>query len=263
MRESSSSGTSSPQESISPLDTKRQISYYDTLEISPESTRIQIREAYIRLKNTYSKSNQALYSLFTPEETQLSLDTLEEAYKVLYDEQLRRDYDEGLSGGAPRQKVQYQDPFLRTFRTEGNLPSKTERGSLDSDIWGEQELIPVKGETAKKMRFSGAALCEGTQESISKIVSETETFDGAFLKKLRESQDVSLHELQERTKVSLQYIIAMENNDFQTLPSVVYVKGFLKILLQYMGVKKEVSQIVNKYLECIQHWRIKNGKELY
>lgn len=240
-------------------------SYYDLLEIPRDSSRMQIREAYIRLKNTYSNSNQALYSLLTPEETQSSLDALEEAYRVLYDEQRRKEYDDALNGLTKTQDTVDIDPFATSSQPQymGHVATKGATTSDTAEIWSDHEPTSVRGETAKKMRFSGAALCDETQENISKIIEESEVIDGSFLKKLRDSQRVSLHELQDRTKVSLQYIIAMENNDFKSLPSVVYVKGFLKILLQYMGVKKNEAWIIQQYLECLRHWQISNGKELY
>ena len=92
---------------------------------------------------------------------------------------------------------------------------------------------------------------------------EQSQVDGTLIRDLREIQNVTLNELQDKTKVSLQYIIALENNDFQTLPSVVYVKGFLKICLQYLGVQSDINEIVSKYLETVRHWRESKGIEQY
>ena len=53
-------------------------SFYEILEIGSDASKLQIREAFIRLKNTYSHGNQALYSLISEQDARESLDGLEE-----------------------------------------------------------------------------------------------------------------------------------------------------------------------------------------
>ena len=112
------------------------------------------------------------------------------------------------------------------------------------------------------MRFADNALDSQIQEKIQDLLQGGEV-NGSLIKELREIQGVTLNELQDRTKVSLQYIIALENNDFQTLPSVVYVKGFLRICLQYLGVQKDLDAIINKYLESVKNWQESKGIEQF
>ena len=71
--------------------------FYEVLEIPTDATKIQVREAYIRLKSTYSNGSQALYSLISDEDAKNTLENLEEAYRVLYDEILRKEYDDTLA----------------------------------------------------------------------------------------------------------------------------------------------------------------------
>ena len=236
-------------------------SFYEILEVSTDVSRMQVREAYIRLKNTYSRGNQALYSLISEAEVDQSLELLEEAYRVLYDDHLRKAYDQALLEMKSKKRGAL-DPFgmpVDEGSLDGDSPSIQD---AEKDLWGEKVHTSFKnGESAKKVRFAQSALSDENQSKITKIVEKAGTFDGAFLKVLRESQGVSLNEMQDRTKVSLQYIIAMENNDFQTLPSVVYVKGFLKICLQFLGVQKDVNRVIDQYLECLKSWQQSKGIE--
>jgi DnaJ-class molecular chaperone len=67
--------------------------FYELLDVPTNAARLQIREAYIRIKHTYASGSQALYSLVSDDEAQQMMDRAEEAYRVLDDEMLRKEYD--------------------------------------------------------------------------------------------------------------------------------------------------------------------------
>jgi flagellar biosynthesis protein FlhG len=58
------------------------------------------------------------------------------------------------------------------------------------------------------------------------VTPETQ-FDGALLRAMRESRGVELVQISRRTKISLAYLEAIEDDDFAALPAVVYVRGFV------------------------------------
>lgn len=240
--------SSSSYENLDSEDVISSQNFYEVLELSQDASRVQIREAYIRMKNTYSQENRALYSLISDEDLEGALERLDQAYGVLYDEHKRKAYDENLVQDAPSDSVEGKSVESKSL-------------SRQSDPWVQEgDNKPVKKrQFAQSMRFSGSSLNEATQGKIQALVDECEAYDGNFLKCLREIQDVTLDELQGKTKVSLQYIIALENNDFQTLPSVVYVKGFLKICLQYLGVQKGIDKIVSDFVESYKGWQQSKG----
>ena len=68
--------------------------YYEILEISPMATAKEIQKAYERAKETYHADSLAVYSLLTEQEVGEIQDIVEEAYRVLMDESLRKKYDQ-------------------------------------------------------------------------------------------------------------------------------------------------------------------------
>jgi cytoskeletal protein RodZ len=78
--------------------------------------------------------------------------------------------------------------------------------------------------------------------------------DGSILVRLREVAGVSQQEIQERTKISLEYIRGMENNRFDRLPQVVYVKGFMRSYLRYLNVPG-LEKIVTAYAARLEAWQ--------
>src|SRR5262245_46301802 len=80
---------------------KKQTDFYEILNVSPTSSKTQIREAYIRLKNTFASHSQALYSLMSEEESQEMMTQIEEAFNVLKDDMRRKQYDMEMGWAQP------------------------------------------------------------------------------------------------------------------------------------------------------------------
>lgn len=79
-------------------------------------------------------------------------------------------------------------------------------------------------------------------------------FTGALLRQVRESQRVTLHEINQRTKISLPYLKAIEDDDFGRLPELVYISGFLRELGRHLKldpqqVSRTYSGRYKRYLE--------------
>jgi len=59
---------------------------------------------------------------------------------------------------------------------------------------------------------------------------------GAYLKKTRDAHGISIEELASSTKINISVLAAMETDDFKKLPAPIFVKGFIKSYLKYLGV---------------------------
>lgn len=69
---------------------------------------------------------------------------------------------------------------------------------------------------------------------------------GTWLRRQREIREISLREVAERTKISLRYLEAMEEDRFDMLPAPVFAKGFLREYARYVGLSAD--DVVNHYL---------------
>ncbi len=68
---------------------------------------------------------------------------------------------------------------------------------------------------------------------------------GEFLKKKREERGKTLEEVAEATKININYLKALEEGNFNSLPGEVFVKGFLRHYARYLGIEEE--EILNRY----------------
>ena len=58
---------------------------------------------------------------------------------------------------------------------------------------------------------------------------------GAYLRQLREARGVSLEEIARTTRVTASYLIALEADDFASLPVPVFTRGFIRAYCQALG----------------------------
>ncbi|HYX36095.1 MAG TPA: helix-turn-helix domain-containing protein [Oligoflexus sp.] len=246
-------------------------SYYEILDVATNSTRLQIREAYIRLRSTYSTGSHALYSLVSDEEARDALDKIEEAYRVLDDETQRKEYD--ISIGLVKEPPirshgaeffgdageTVSNSRLGSSRNQADMNSSYGRdlGRDPENSWQDESSRVSQRRPMNFGKIKKAASRSHDPDvlaSMQAIVSKPQSFDGKGLVQLREIVGIDQAEIQERTKISIEYIKGMENNDFQKLPPLVYVRGFLKIYLQYLGLS-DAGTLIEAYTEKYNHWR--------
>ncbi len=73
---------------------------------------------------------------------------------------------------------------------------------------------------------------------------------GGWLRRQREARQIGLREIAERTKISLRYLEAMEEDRFEVLPAPVFAKGFLREYARYVGLSPD--EVVNHWLSSVQ-----------
>ena len=69
---------------------------------------------------------------------------------------------------------------------------------------------------------------------------------GTWLRRQREARDITLRDIADRTKISLRYLEAMEEDRFDLLPAPLFAKGFLREYARYVGLSPD--EVVNHYL---------------
>ena len=70
------------------------------------------------------------------------------------------------------------------------------------------------------------------------LVAEMELI-GARLNQARLMANLALQDIADRTKVSLRFLSAIENDDFSALPGRVYIFGFTKAFARAVGLDEE------------------------
>lgn len=62
---------------------------------------------------------------------------------------------------------------------------------------------------------------------------------GEILKKIRLEKNLSFEEIEKQIRIRKKYLLALENNDWGKLPSLTYIKGFLRNYSSFLGLKEE------------------------
>ena len=69
---------------------------------------------------------------------------------------------------------------------------------------------------------------------------------GAYLRDARESRGMSIDALSKSTRISTRYLEAIEADDFERLPSPIFVKGYLKQVVEQLGL--ESTDVVDAFM---------------
>ena len=78
---------------------------------------------------------------------------------------------------------------------------------------------------------------------------------GGWIQSVRESIPYSLEDVAEKINIRKTYILAIENERFQDLPdAAVYVRGFVRAYLQFLGVKEEPA--LESYMRRYRNWSV-------
>ncbi|MFU8826055.1 MAG: helix-turn-helix domain-containing protein [Brevefilum sp.] len=76
---------------------------------------------------------------------------------------------------------------------------------------------------------------------------------GAQLKQVRESRGISLEAIAHKTHISLAYLQALEENDVESLPSKVHLRGFLRLYANELGVDLDDLTVSDYHLAVKPH----------
>jgi DnaJ-class molecular chaperone len=170
--------------------------YYEILEVSSSATSKEIQRAYEHVKETFHTDSLAVYSLFTDQEIQQIQVVIEEAYRVLMDESLRKSYDQSHYQILGQQKSEKPPEIPVPLREKKRLPAPVD---VPVDMGGE-------------------------------------IYRGKTLRQIRERMSIDLETIAQETRISLKTLELIEGEDLGKLPPLVYLKGFLKGYAQSLGL---------------------------
>lgn len=143
------------------------------------------------------------------------------------------------------------DELLHLQERETAFQARVNRTQLDYSLPIVEERSLKRSYNCKPLAFSASN--PEIRQKILDILSVEQTQAGETLRKLREIVGIPQAELQQHTKISTTFIEKLETNSFEGLPEAVYVKGFLKSYLRYLGVNDNET-LINCYLARYKDW---------
>ncbi|MBM4348335.1 MAG: hypothetical protein FJ106_00315 [Deltaproteobacteria bacterium] len=173
--------------------------HYEILEVSPDATVKEIQQAYEHAKETFHSDSLAVYSLFSEEEMKRIQASVDEAYRVLMDEALRRNYDQSHS----------------------HLIERSPKGK-------QAEKLAQPSEIKESLSFTDLSLAIGEMP-----------YRGKSLKQLREKLGIDLKAISSETKINIKTLEWIEEENLDCLPVPVYLKGFLKGYARVLNVDSQ------------------------
>jgi DnaJ-class molecular chaperone len=202
-------------------------SFYEVLEVSPDAVPLDIRRAYKQSFALYQDDSIASYSFFSEEERQEILFRIEQAYLTLINTEARRAYDQSLVASGLMDEA-------RTFR------DKTKE--------------PIAIYDFQKTRWDGLGLARRSSELKDRIEQNPEirellardTLAGSDLQKLRTALQVPLEEIAAKTNIRIDILRAIETENVDLFPPLVYLKGFLRSYIRCLELDERV--VLDAYL---------------
>ena len=195
--------------------------YYELIEAPLDGTPQQIERAYRIALSTYQSDSGAAYSLFSAADCAAILRSIEEAYAVLSEPRLRREYDARL-GRSESAALLYEDGA----RAEPDKPLELVR---------ERKAEPVAARQPARPQL----------DVENGLGPENGVFDGEVLLRIRVSLGIELEEISAITKINDQQLRSIEANHYEALPAPVYLRGFLKQLARCLSL--DPARVADSY----------------
>ena len=180
-----------------------QLNHYEILDLKPTATKSEIQQSFSRLRKTYETDSLAVYSILSEDEREDMMARIEEAYRILIDEEKRYNYDQ----------------------------------SLGLQISEEQEETALGKSFPKKSRKRS-----DKKEKTAKDTASIDPLSQDFLKRVREKKGISLKDIAESTNIRTYMLSALEDGEYRKLPGRAYAIGFLREYAKYLGIDYQTAK---------------------
>jgi len=191
-----------------------ELDHYEVLEIPRSAQRDDVERAYRMAYAAYGADSLALYSVFDERDAELMRERIDLAYRVLREEDSRRDYDAELL---------VRGDEARGFEEPAPMPIDPTRAV--------EEAVSA---TAEALEPSPVL-----EDLEAQAEEEGEELGGASLRRARLRRGVDLSHVADVTKISSSYLRFLEEESFDDLPAPVYVRGFVCAYARTLGLDGE------------------------
>jgi curved DNA-binding protein CbpA len=212
------------------------MNYYELLEVSYRATAQEIHKAYERVRKIYDPNSIALYSLFSPDETEKIRQRVEDAYRTLIYDENRREYDRTLHDipltvEPPQPELRYQP---RSYMSPSPAPRMAE------------PTAPAPEPRAAEPPQAAPAP-PAMPNTLQPVPADITELTGSVLKMMREQRGLTARNVADVTKLNGRYVEGIEDENFKKLPARPYLRGFLVLYAKAIGY--EPDRIVSDYMK--------------
>ena len=206
-----------------------ELDHYDMLEVEPEAAPDEIERSYRVLYAAYESDSLATYSMFGADEAEQLRDRIEQAYRVLSDPALRRSYDAARAGELPEEEEYGDEPVVLAPLSDGLAQPLAEPRS---------RIVPTFDQ------MDDVTETESGEEAV---------WDGPRLRRARLLRGVEVEDVAAVTKIGPAYLRSLEEDRFDDLPAVVYVRGFVAAYARFLGL--DANAVARSYAQRFEEHR--------
>jgi flagellar biosynthesis protein FlhG len=220
-----------------------ELDHYEVLEVSRDARHEEIERAFALVRGAYEGDALAAYSVVPPDEAKLWRERIDEAWRVLSDPAARSDYDRVLEDAAEAGDAE-QDPFGE----DGGFGAPAARPPLPlapdappPALAGLHDARPLRVEEPEGDRSLPRDL-----EAFEQGGEEDGEWTGPRLRRARLLRGLEIDDVAAVTKVNPTYLRFLEEERFDDLPAVVYVRGFVAAYARLLGI--DPAQVAPSYV---------------
>ena len=155
------------------------------------------------------------------------------------DEEIRRAYKRqrevyatgGLATVSLVAETEIASAQSRVEEAHDTLLDPVRRRAYDLSTFPEMES-PAQSSNIARPALAAEQLM--LQSELAREIGPDTEFTGPLLRKVRESQGIELVEISSRTKISKSHLLALEEESYDDLPAIVYVRGFVTEVAKYL-----------------------------
>jgi curved DNA-binding protein CbpA len=218
-------------------------SLYEVLDIKPDASPSEVREAYLRAKSAYNKDSVALYTLIDASERDAMLQRIEEAYTTLSDEDRRKEYDRRHGWLEPEDSFEAARAKVISIDRAPPMEQPDDNALVPPPTDIPVTTPPLAPPTPTPQP---QAVPPRNLEALNLEIAREVEWKGAFLRKVRETRRISIEEMASITKVSKTYLLAIEEENFPKLPAPVFLRGFVGQMARVLRLPHD--QVTSAYM---------------
>ena len=204
--------------------TVEELDHYELLELPRGADGAQVEKAFRALSATYAPGSLATYSILDASDAEFIRERIDQAYRVLSDEEQRHHYDVFLVQGVPPGSEAEDEGAA-----EEPEPAPVEASALPVSVEEPAEAVPAS-----------------PQPALASSDAEETDYNGAGLRRARLRRGLEIDQLASITKISPNYLRCIEEERYDELPAVVYVRGFVAASARALGL--DPDEAVNRYV---------------